>query len=238
MHKHKHAQTQNTNTFPLKLHSLSVIQFCVGTQKDATFWMWDLLWRSNLNHLVQRLGSGFSEGFNTTGNSQPFTWWRKEIHFPKHCVLSESQTLKKSRSSIIHQLLGLSELTSCRRIAPVLYEMQHAYIKERIPLHSGLESREYGRREPSRWPRGILYPQVGSNFADNRRSLGLRPHNFLCIIFGARGSVVVKALCYKPGGRGFDTLWGEFLNLPNPSVRTRSWGLLGLQQKWVPEALK
>jgi hypothetical protein len=34
---------------------------------------------------------------------------------------------------------------------------------------------------------------------------------------GTRGSVVVKALCYKPEGRGFDTRWGEFLNLPNPS---------------------
>jgi hypothetical protein len=31
------------------------------------------------------------------------------------------------------------------------------------------------------------------------------------------GSVVVKALCYKPEGRGFETQWGEFLNLPNPS---------------------
>jgi hypothetical protein len=30
-------------------------------------------------------------------------------------------------------------------------------------------------------------------------------------------SVVVKALCYKPEGRGFDTRWGEFLNLHNPS---------------------
>jgi hypothetical protein len=52
---------------------------------------------------------------------------------------------------------------------------------------------------------------------------------------GARGSVVVKALCYKPEGRGFDTRWGEFLNLPNPSGRTRHWGLLSLEQKWVPE---
>jgi hypothetical protein len=43
---------------------------------------------------------------------------------------------------------------------------------------------------------------------------------------GARGSIVVKALCYKPGGRRFDTRWGEFLNLPNPSRRTRPWGLL------------
>jgi hypothetical protein len=38
----------------------------------------------------------------------------------------------------------------------------------------------------------------------------------------------LRPLCYKTGGRGFDTRWGEFLNLPNPSGRTRTWGLLGL----------
>jgi hypothetical protein len=38
---------------------------------------------------------------------------------------------------------------------------------------SGLESREYGRRDSSRWPRGTLHPQkVGTDFADKRRSLG------------------------------------------------------------------
>jgi hypothetical protein len=38
---------------------------------------------------------------------------------------------------------------------------------------SSLESREYGRRNSSRWPRGIIYPQkVGTDFADKRRSLG------------------------------------------------------------------
>jgi hypothetical protein len=38
---------------------------------------------------------------------------------------------------------------------------------------SGLESREYGRRDSSRWPRGTLYPQkVGTNLADKRQSLG------------------------------------------------------------------
>jgi hypothetical protein len=36
------------------------------------------------------------------------------------------------------------------------------------------------------------------------------------------------ALCYKPEGSGFDTRWGEFLNLPNPSGPTRPWGLLNL----------
>jgi hypothetical protein len=49
-----------------------------------------------------------------------------------------------------------------------------------------------------------------------------------CSVVGARGSVVVKALCYKPEGRGFDTRLGEFLNLPNPSGRTMPWGLLSL----------
>jgi hypothetical protein len=37
------------------------------------------------------------------------------------------------------------------------------------------------------------------------------------VIFGARGSVVVKALSYKPQGREFDAELGDFLNLPNPS---------------------
>jgi hypothetical protein len=32
-----------------------------------------------------------------------------------------------------------------------------------------------------------------------------------CLLHGARGSVPVKALCYKPEGRGFDTRWGEWI---------------------------
>jgi hypothetical protein len=43
-----------------------------------------------------------------------------------------------------------------------------------------------------------------------------------------RYSPGVKALCYKPEGRGFDTRRGKFLNLPNPSGRTRPCGLLSL----------
>jgi hypothetical protein len=45
-----------------------------------------------------------------------------------------------------------------------------------------------------------------------------------------RGSLVVKALDYKPEGRGFETRWGEIVNLPNPSGRTRPWGLLSLTE--------
>jgi hypothetical protein len=31
--------------------------------------------------------------------------------------------------------------------------------------------------------------------------------HFIYRIWGARGGVVVKALCYKPEGRGFDSRW-------------------------------
>jgi hypothetical protein len=44
----------------------------------------------------------------------------------------------------------------------------------------------------------------------------------------ASGSVVVKALGYKPEGHGFETRRGEILNLPNPSGRTMPCGLLSL----------
>jgi hypothetical protein len=39
---------------------------------------------------------------------------------------------------------------------------------------SGLEMRDYGRRDSSRGLRGTLYPQkkIGTNFADKQRSLG------------------------------------------------------------------
>jgi hypothetical protein len=44
---------------------------------------------------------------------------------------------------------------------------------ERESSGSGLQNREYGRRDPSLWPRGTLYPQkVGTNFADKRPLLG------------------------------------------------------------------
>jgi hypothetical protein len=39
---------------------------------------------------------------------------------------------------------------------------------------------------------------------------------------------MVKALGYKPESRGFETRWGEILNLPNPSGRIGPWGLLSL----------
>jgi hypothetical protein len=48
------------------------------------------------------------------------------------------------------------------------------------------------------------------------------------LLNGARGSLVVRALGYKPESRGFENRWGEILNLRNPSGSTRPWGLLSL----------
>jgi hypothetical protein len=48
------------------------------------------------------------------------------------------------------------------------------------------------------------------------------------ISVGARGIVVVKALCYKPEGHEFEPDEEIFLNLPNPSGFTRPWGLFAL----------
>jgi hypothetical protein len=45
---------------------------------------------------------------------------------------------------------------------------------------------------------------------------------------GARDSVVVEALCYKPEGRGIASRLGGFFffcNLPNPSGRTMALGV-------------
>jgi hypothetical protein len=44
----------------------------------------------------------------------------------------------------------------------------------------------------------------------------------------ARGSLVFKMLSFNPEGRGFETRWGEILNLPNPFGSTRPWDFLSL----------
>jgi hypothetical protein len=43
------------------------------------------------------------------------------------------------------------------------------------------------------------------------RAEGRRPQHDNSKFAGARCSVLVKALCYNPEGRGFGTRWGEFL---------------------------
>jgi hypothetical protein len=42
-------------------------------------------------------------------------------------------------------------------------------------------------------------------------SSSLKMYVYIYIYMGAHGTIVVKALCYKPKGRGFETRWGEWI---------------------------
>jgi hypothetical protein len=44
-------------------------------------------------------------------------------------------------------------------VCPCVHAAMYMYISYVCAPRSGLESREYGLRDPSRWPRGTLYPQ-------------------------------------------------------------------------------
>jgi hypothetical protein len=57
--------------------------------------------------------------------------------------------------------------------------------------------------------------------------MSLQSFRLNCVKGGARGSAVLKALRYTLEGSGFDIRGSDFFffNLPNPSGRTRPWGL-------------
>jgi hypothetical protein len=78
---------------------------------------------------------------------------------------SRGQRFDSQRYHIFWEIVGLER-------GPLSLVSTNEELLGRKSSGSGLEIREYGRREPSRFPRGTLCPQkVGStNFADNRRS--------------------------------------------------------------------
>jgi hypothetical protein len=84
---------------------------------------------------------------------------------------------------------------------------------------SGLGNREYGRRDASRWPRATPYPQklALTSAISGGRSVGIvRGDEFFSFslqYIEARGSVVVKALCYKAEDRRFKNRWMNFFSI-------------------------
>jgi hypothetical protein len=109
-------------------------------------------------------------------------WASVECHWPQHRKLHGPAAL--SSPYPLNMRLGVSGVPGS---IPGHYKKKVVGL-ERGPLSlvstteellgrksssSGLENREYGRGDPSRWPRGTLYPQkVGNHFADKLRSIG------------------------------------------------------------------
>jgi hypothetical protein len=87
---------------------------------------------------------------------------------------------------------------------------------------SGLKIREYGRRDPSRWPRGTLYPQklAPSSPTSGGRSVGIdrsrtEATEFMCLEYRER-----HCHMQQPGGNT-----GQLLPPPPELLMTFSWKL-------------
>jgi hypothetical protein len=80
--------------------------------------------------------------------------------WPLMCSSGQSSWLQIQRSGfdsrhyhIFWEVLGLVQV-------PLSLESTIEELLRRKSIGSGLESREYGRRDPSRWPRRTHYPQT------------------------------------------------------------------------------
>jgi hypothetical protein len=105
--------------------------------------------------------------------------------------------------------------------SPVLIQLRN------VPFLSALSIRSQVLMQSSRWScfrtHGTMCWVTQDMFRSSDRILWQIPRPI-----GAHGSVVVKALCYKLEGSGFETQRGDFFNLPNPSNHNRPWGSLSL----------
>jgi hypothetical protein len=94
-------------------------------------------------------------------------WWRKSTHyvidnFDIHRVkdfyfLSDYRTISIRSGFHFRRYQIFSEIVGLER-GPFSLISTIKELLERKSSGSGRESREYGRRDPSRWPRGILCP--------------------------------------------------------------------------------
>jgi hypothetical protein len=160
------------------------------------------------------LGTSFKSRPTDSWEKAPRTYWLGGWVVPR-------VNLEDGKRKIL-RLLGHKLQPLCRRArSQTLYRLSYPGSKSRgreseMRRRAGLGG---GRHTmPTAW----YQPSLWQLFRASALSL-------TCIeLVFAR--IVVKALCYKPEGRGFEKLRGKFFffNLPNPSGRTRSCGLLSL----------
>jgi hypothetical protein len=109
---------------------------------------------------------------------------------------------------------------------------------ERKTSGSGLEIKKYGRRDPSRWPRDTpVSVEVGTNFANKRRSLGrygslTDSGHGVCLLLLLLLLLLLDIIRYAINEMiavsSPDEINEFFSNLSNPSGLSRPWGLLSL----------
>jgi hypothetical protein len=80
------------------------------------------------------------------------SWWKVWLPLWSTCQSSCLQIQRSQRYKISREVVGLER-------GPLSLVSTTEELLERTNSGSGLEIREYGRRDPSRWPRGTLYPQ-------------------------------------------------------------------------------
>jgi hypothetical protein len=92
----------------------------------------------------------------------PTAYWWEDVKVPR------DPTWRRTLAAILFTDLVLQKIPIKSWHAP---NIMLALLINICLYTSGIEIREHGRRDPSRWPRGNL-AKVDTNFADKRRSVG------------------------------------------------------------------
>jgi hypothetical protein len=136
-----------------------------------------------------------------------------------------STVILVSESHVTHNHILLSHDPRSRTDGSV-GDLKWGYIHETRSVSKGILRRRIGSLSPR-----LYTPHASPCLGHYTDTLSLRRTSWTQFKkssvshFGVRGSIVVKALCCKPEGRGFKSrLVGFFLNWPNPSGRIMALG--------------